>query len=117
MKIYLGLNSKRKTMCTNDPILNISEIQKIKNKEAIISENIKQMILKKIFPFYRQIYKTKNYLYYLNCIPEILKLDKDLYFLFIGQGEDKKFLEISNKLNVSDKIFILDHTKNVHFFG
>ena len=40
-----------------------------------------------------------------------------MYFLFIGQGEDKKkFLEISNKLNVSDKIFIIDHTKNVHYF-
>ena len=39
-----------------------------------------------------------------------------MYFLFIGQGEDKKFLEISNKLNVADRVFILDHTKNVHFF-
>ena len=28
----------------------------------------------------------------------------------------KKFLEISNKLNISDKIFIIDHTKNVHYF-
>ena len=53
----------------------------------------------------------------MKCIPEILKLDNDLYFLFIGKGEDKeKFLEISNKLNISDKIFIIDHTHNVHFF-
>ena len=45
-----------------------------------------------------------------------IKLSK-LYFLFIGQGEDKKkFLEISNKLNISDRIFIIDHTKNVHYF-
>ena len=59
----------------------------------------------------------KNFLFYLKCIPEILKLDRDLYFLFIGQGEDKKkFLEISNKLNVSDRVFIIDHTKNVHYF-
>ena len=109
---------KEKLCVLNDPILNISEIQKIKNKEVIISENIKQMILKKkYFLSIGRFTKQKNYLYYLNCIPEILKLDKDLYFLFIGQGEDKKkFLEISNKLNVSDKIFILDHTKNVHFF-
>ena len=53
----------------------------------------------------------------MDCIPEILKLDKELYFLFIGQGEDKKkFLEISNKLNISDRIFIINHTKNVHYF-
>jgi len=109
---------KEKLCVLNDPILNISEIQKIKNKEVIISENIKHIILKKkYFLSIGRFTKQKNYLYYLDCIPEILKLDKDLYFLFIGQGEDKKkFLEISNKLNVSDRIFILDHTKNVHFF-
>ena len=109
---------KEKLCVLNDPILNISEIQKIKNKEVIISENIKQIILKKkYFLSVGRFTKQKNYLYYLDCIPEILKLDKDLYFLFIGQGEDKKkFLEISNKLNVTDRVFILDHTKNVHFF-
>ena len=53
----------------------------------------------------------------MNNIPEILKLDKDLYFIFIGEGEDKKkFLEISNSLNISDRIFIIDQTKNVHYF-
>ena len=109
---------KEKLCVLNDPILNINEIQKIKNKEIIVNENIKQIILKKkYFLSIGRFTKQKNYLYYLNCIPEILKLDKELYFLFIGQGEDKKkFLEISNKLNVSDKIFIIDHTKNVHYF-
>ena len=59
----------------------------------------------------------KNYLFYLNCIPEILKLDPELYFIFIGEGEDKKkFLEISDKLNISDRIYIINHTKNVHYF-
>ncbi len=46
-----------------------------------------------------------------------MKLDNDLFFIFIGQGEDKKkFIEISNRLNISDKILILNHTKNVHYF-
>ena len=109
---------KEKLCVLNDPILNISEIQKIKNKEVIISENIKQMILKKkYFLSIGRFTKQKNYLYYLNCIPEILKLNKELYFLFIGDGEDKKkFLKISNKLNISDRIFIIDYTKNVHYF-
>ena len=109
---------KEKLCVLNDPILNINEIQKIRNKEVIINEDIKQIILKKKF-FYLvgRFTKQKNYLFYLNCIPEILKLDNELYFLFIGQGEDKKkFLEISNKLNISDRIFIIDHTKNVHYF-
>ena len=109
---------KDKLCVLNDPILNISEIQKIKKKEVVINEKIKQIILKKkYFLSVGRFTKQKNYLYYLNCIPEILKLNNELYFLFIGDGEDKKkFLEISNKLNISDRIFIIDYTKNVHYF-
>jgi len=109
---------KEKLCVLNDPILNINEIQKTRNKEVIISDHIKQIVLKKkFFLSIGRFTKQKNYLFYLNCIPEILKLDNELYFLFIGQGEDKKkFLKISNKLNISDRIFILDHTKNVHYF-
>ena len=109
---------KEKLCVLNDPIINIREIQNIKNKEVVIDKNIKQIILeKKYFLSIGRFTKQKNYLYYLDCIPEILKLDKELYFLFIGQGEDKKkFLEISNKLNISDRIFIINHTKNVHYF-
>ena len=109
----------REKLCVlNDPILNIGEIQKIKNKKVIVNEDINQIISKKKYLLsVGRFTKQKNYLYYLNCIPEILKLKKELYFLFIGQGEDKKkFLEISKKLNISDKFFIIDHTKNVHYF-
>ena len=109
----------RDKLCVlNDPILNINEIQKIKKKEVIVNEKIKQIILKKkYFLSVGRFTKQKNYLYYLNCIPEILKLNNELYFLFIGDGEDKKkFLKISNELNISDRIFIIDHTKNVHYF-
>ena len=109
---------KEKLCVLSDPILNIDEIQKIKNKKVIINEDIKQIISnKKYLLSVGRFTKQKNYLFYLNCIPEILKLDDELYFLFIGQGEDKKkFLEISNKLGVSDRTFIIDHTKNVHYF-
>lgn len=109
---------KEKLYILNDPILDIKEIQKIKKKEVIVTENIKKIILKKrYFLSVGRFTKQKNYFYYLNCIPEILKLDKELYFLFIGEGEDKKkFLELSKKLNISDRIFIINHTKNVHYF-
>ena len=72
---------KEKLCVLNDPILNISEIQKIKNKEVIISENIKQIILKKkYFLSIGRFTKQKNYLYYLDCIPEILKLNEESLF-------------------------------------
>jgi glycosyltransferase involved in cell wall biosynthesis len=109
---------REKLTVLKDPILNINEIQKIRNKKITISDEINQIILKKkFFLSVGRFTKQKNYLFYLNNIPEILKLDKDLYFIFIGEGEDKKkFLEISNSLNISDRIFIIDQTKNVHYF-
>jgi glycosyltransferase involved in cell wall biosynthesis len=88
---------REKLFVLNDPIININEIQKIKNIDFDISKNIKHNILnKKYLLSIGRFTKQKNYLYYLDCIPEILKLDKELYFLFIGHGEDKKkFLKIS----------------------
>lgn len=109
---------REKLTVLKDPILNINEIQKIRNEEIIISDEINQIILnKKFFLSVGRFTKQKNYLFYLSNIPKILELDKDLYFIFIGEGEDKKkFLEISNSLNISDRIFIIDQTKNVHYF-
>ena len=109
---------KEKLYVLKDPIININEIQKIRNKEILIDEKLKPIILeKKFFLSIGRFTKQKNYLFYLKCIPEILKLDKELYFVFIGEGEDKKkFLEISNKLNISDRIFIINNTKNVHYY-
>ncbi len=109
---------KEKLCVLNDPIINISEIQKSRRREVVINKDLNQIITKKKFLLsIGRFSKQKNFLFYLKCIPEILKLDQDLYFLFIGQGEDKKkFIEISNKLNVSDRVFIIDYTKNVHYF-
>ena len=109
----------REKLCVlSDPILNINEIQKARNKEVVINDHIKKIVSeKKFFLSIGRFTKQKNYLFYLSCIPEILKIDNELYFIFIGKGEDKeKFLKISDKLNISDRIFIVDHTKNVHYF-
>jgi glycosyltransferase involved in cell wall biosynthesis len=109
---------KEKLCVLNDPIININEIQKARKREVTINKDLNHIISNKKFLLsVGRFSRQKNFLFYLKCIPEILKLDKELYFLFIGQGEDKKkFLEISNKLDISNRIFIIDHTKNVHYF-
>ena len=109
----------REKLCVlNDPIININEIQKFRKKEITINKELNHIITNKKFLLsVGRFSRQKNFLFYLKCIPEILKLDQELFFLFIGQGEDRqKFLEVSNKLNISDRIFIIDHTKNVHYF-
>ncbi len=109
---------KDKLHILSDPILNIKEIQRTRNQKIDINEKLDFIVNKKNFLLsIGRFTKQKNFIFYLNCIPEILKLDKDLYFLFIGQGESKKeFIEISKKLNISDKVFILNYTTNVHYF-
>ena len=109
---------KDKLYILSDPILNIKEIQRTRNQKIDINEKLDLIVNKKNFLLsIGRFTKQKNFIFYLNCIPEILKLDKDLYFLFIGQGESKKeFIEISKKLNISDKVFILNYTTNVHYF-
>ena len=59
----------REKLCVlNDPILNIGEIQKIKNKKVIVNEDINQIISKKVSLISRKIHKTKKLPFYLNCI-------------------------------------------------
>ena len=109
----------REKICVlNDPIISVNEIQKIKNNKVSINKNLMDIISKKkFFLSIGRFTKQKNYFFYLHCIPEILKLDQELHFIIIGQGEDKaKFLDISNKLNISDRISIIDYTENVHYF-
>ncbi len=109
---------KEKLCILSDPIININEIQKSRKREITTDKDLNTIISNKKFLLsIGRFSKQKNFLFYLKCIPEILKLDQELYFLFIGQGEDKKkFIEFTNKLNISERIFIIDYTKNVHYF-
>ena len=101
-----------------DPILNINDINKSKSKKVIISDEIYKIIQTRRFMLsIGRFTRQKNFIFYLECIPEILKLDKDLHFIFIGKGEEReKILNYSKKLNISEKIFLIEETDNVHYF-
>ena len=107
-----------KLFVLNDPVINIKDLKFSKNKIPKLDNKILDIVSnKKFFLSIGRFTKQKNFLFYLNCIPEILKLDKNLFFLFIGDGEEKKlFLDMCDKLNIIDKVFVIDYTDNVHFF-
>ena len=109
---------KDKLAVLNDPIIKSEEIQKIRNNKINISENIKEIISNNdFFLSVGRFTKQKNFIFYLKCIPEILKLNKNLYFLFIGQGEDEKiFIETAKKLKILNNIILIKYTDNVHYF-
>ncbi len=107
-----------KLMVLNDPIINIRNIKTTKKLSLNLDDKILDIVNNKnFFLSIGRFTKQKNFLFYLECIPEILKLNKDLFFIFIGQGEDKNnFIKRAQKLNILDRIFLIDYTKNVHFF-
>ena len=109
---------KDKLEVLSDPILNIKDTQKSRCNEVRINKDIDNIVKNEKFLLsIGRLTKQKNFLFYLNCIPEILKIDPELYFLIIGQGEDKiKILELSKELNISERVFIINETNNVHYF-
>ena len=109
---------KDKLEILSDPIINIKEINKSSSLQVNLPSEIHKIITTKRFLLsIGRFTKQKNFLFYLNCIPEILKLDNELYFLFIGKGEqEKKIKELSKQLNISDRILFINETDNVHYF-
>ena len=109
---------KDKLVLLKDPIIKCSEITAIKSKPVILSQQIKNIISKNdFFLSIGRFTKQKNFIFYLKTIPEILKIKKDLYFVFIGKGEDSSlFFKIAKRLKILEKIIVIDRTENVHYF-
>ncbi len=109
---------KEKLTVLNDPVLNIKDIQNLRKTEENINPKIKEIIdNKKFLLSIGRFTKQKNFLFYLKNIPEIMKSNKELYFIFIGTGEEKnEFLITLEKLGISDKVFTLEYINNVHYF-
>jgi len=109
---------KDKLVILKDPIIKCSEIRAIKSKPVILSRQIEDTLYKNdFFLSIGRFTKQKNFIFYLKTIPEILKIKKDLYFVFIGQGEDKDFfLKTAKHLNIIDRVIVIERTENVHYF-
>ena len=109
---------KKKLIVLNDPVINIKHINKNKKSLVILDDKIKNIINNNnFFLSIGRFTKQKNFIFYLKCIPEILKIKNDAYFIIIARGEEKeKFLKLAKSLNIHKKIFILEYTDNVHFF-
>ncbi len=61
--------------------------------------------------------KEKNHLFLLNILNELKKKQIDFSLICIGKGKQKKhFLKCANRLNLMEKIHILDSLSNVNDF-
>ncbi len=109
---------KDKLIVLKDPIIKCNEIQKTKLKHVRLPADIEKIVSEKeFFLSIGRFTKQKNFIFYLKCIPEILTFNKNLYFIFIGHGEDEEsFFKIAKELDISERIIVIKNTDNVHYF-
>ena len=109
----------RNKLCVlHDPVISLKDMNVLKNTQIDLDDRTTEIVENKKFLLsIGRLTKQKNFLFYLKCIPEIINLDRDLYFLFIGEGEQKlEFLDIIKKLDISDRVLTLGFTNNVNYF-
>ena len=110
---------KEKLIVLNDPIINVSDIKKIfKTKFNATNESAKKVIKnREFFLSIGRFTKQKNFIFYLKCIPKILRFNKNLLFVFIGTGDEEKlFFDTAKNLNILANLIIIKNTDNVHYF-
>ena len=109
---------KKKLTVLKDPIIHSADIHKIALNETNIGNDGDVFTSKKeIFLSIGRFTKQKNFIFYLKSIPQILKLNKNLHFVFIGQGDNENFFfKTAKNLKIHDKITVIKNTSNVHYF-
>jgi len=109
---------KEKLILLNDPVLNIKECLTKKKKIEVIEPKLANFINSgDLFLLIGRLTKQKNFDFLLKNIKNFDLEGKNLRFLIIGVGEDKKkLLKIVKKNNIERYVQFLDHTDNVFYF-
>ena len=107
---------REKLVILRDPVLNISEINLKKSQNDDIPEITKEFIKnEKFYLSIGRFTRQKNFLFFLDCIIELIKYDSKLKFLLVGEGEEKDFfLKKVKTNNLSKNIHVLNFTNYVH---
>ena len=109
---------REKLTVLRDPIIHSANIHNTIQKHTSVMSEVDEVVSKKeFFLSIGRFTKQKNFIFYLNSIPQILKLNKNLYFVFIGQGDNEKlFYKKAKDLKILDRIIVIKRTDNVHYF-
>ena len=93
-----------------DPIINIKELLKMKNKKNYLNFDDKDFSIVAI----GRLTKQKNFKLLIQCFDQVLNLKKNSKLFIIGEGEQRNFLQkLIEKKKLSQKIFLLGFQKNV----
>ena len=99
-----------KIILLRDPIINIKEFLKMKNKKNYLNFDDKDFSIVAI----GRLTKQKNFKLLIQCFDQVLNLKKNSKLFIIGEGEQRNFLQkLIEKKKLSQKIFLLGFQKNV----
>ena len=102
---------KNKIFVIKDPHINIKKIILKKNENN--SNNLD--LPKKFIISIGRLTRQKNYDFLIDSFYNILKIKKDINLVIIGEGEDRKKIELKIKeLNLEDKIVLLGYQDNIY---
>ena len=94
-----------------DPIIQICEVKKKLNKKLKLKINFKYCLC------IGRLTEQKNFQFVINNFKKIIKIDKDIQLLFLGEGEDKKkLLNLVSKEGLHNSIHFYGHQENVYYF-
>ena len=93
-----------------DPILNVKEIKK--KQTELIDE--KSILNNEFYLAIGRLTKQKNFLFLIECFIEIIKQNKNIKLVIIGEGENRSILKnLILKNELSNNIYLIGYKENV----
>ena len=100
---------KKKCFVLNDPVLEVSKFNNLRNEK--IEEDI---FTKKYILNIGRLVKQKNQIFLIKAFKKILEIDENFILVILGSGElEEKLKSLSKRLKIEKNIFFLGHVKNV----
>ena len=106
-----GIFSHEQINVIEDPHLEISKINKLKNQELIDSFFQESKIIIAI----GRMTKQKNYSFLIRNYKKLLLKYNDIKLIIIGNGEEKDHLKhLITELNIANKVKLIDYQSNIY---
>ena len=101
--------SKKKCHVLKDPIINLQNLNYLKNDQIE-----KKLLKKKYILNIGRLVSQKNQSFLINAFKKILEFDNEYILIILGEGElENKLKNLAKKLQIEQKILFLGHVENV----
>ena len=100
---------KKKCFVLNDPVLEVSKFNNLRNEKIE-----KDIFTKKYILNIGRLVNQKNQIFLIKAFKKILEIDENFILVILGSGElEEKLKSLSKRLKIEKNIFFLGHVENV----